>query len=129
MIFYIYSLKNFSIPRNSWIPRKNLGGLNLAIKRAKPNKGGTGSSCGPETQEEVVLKKAEKKKENGKKTQEKTATSTSQRGVENRKTNKDASSSSTPRNQQKDKLKKVDMSTKTENTLDSFQNWNLAPEE
>ena len=37
------------------------GGLNLAIKRAKPKTAGPSSIPGPETQEEVALKESEKK--------------------------------------------------------------------
>ena len=37
------------------------GGLNLAVKRAKPNTGGAKSTSGPNMQKEVVLKKSEKK--------------------------------------------------------------------
>ena len=38
------------------------GGLNLAKKWAKPNKGGPGSSSGPKTNGEVFLKKKNEKK-------------------------------------------------------------------
>ena len=37
------------------------GGLNLAIKRAKPNTAGPSSIPGPKTQEEVALKKVRKR--------------------------------------------------------------------
>ena len=39
-------------------------GLNLANKRAKPATGGSSSIAGPKTQEEVALKKTEKKSRN-----------------------------------------------------------------
>ena len=39
-----------------------MGSLNFAVKGAKLSKGGPGMPSGPKTQEEVVLKKAEKKK-------------------------------------------------------------------
>ena len=63
------------------------GGLNLAIKTAKSNKGGPGSSCGPKTQEEVVLMKTEKKKKEKGANKEQPATADSQPDVENTDTN------------------------------------------
>ena len=52
-----------TMPNNSHLEGYRVsGGLNLAIKRAKPNKGGPGSSSGPKTHEDVILKKAERKR-------------------------------------------------------------------
>ena len=60
---------------------------------------------------------------------EKTAMAASQLDVEKGETSKKAQSSSAPRKQQKGKLKKLGMSTKPKDILDTFQNWNLAPAE
>ena len=59
----------------------------------------------------------------------KTATAASQLDVEKGETNKKAQTSSTLRKQQKEKLKKMGMSTKPKVILDTFCNPNLAPAE
>ena len=94
---------------------------------------------GPETQEEVALKKSEKKTK-GKKPDNKPKKSTKQTGTavdqsseQSTSTldtsNRDVQSSSTPKNKQKAKLKKIDSETRPEDILDTFQNGNLAPAE
>ena len=115
------------------------GGLNLTIKRAKPNSVGPSSMPGPKTQEEVALKKSEKKTKGKKpdnkpeKSPKKTATAVDQSNEQSTSTldtsNKDVQSSSTPKNKQKVKLKKTDSETRPEEILDTFQNQNLAPAE
>ena len=117
------------------------GGLNLAIKRAKPNTAGPSSISGPKTQEEVVLKKCEKKMK-GKKSDDKpeklpnklqTTIAVDQSNEQSRSTmvtsNKDVHASSTPKTKQKAKLKTIDSQTRPEDILDTFQNRNLAPAE
>ena len=108
------------------------GGLNLAIKRAKPNTAGPNSIPGPKTQEEVALKISEKKTKGKKpdskpkKSPKQTATAVDQSNEQSTSTldtsNKDVQSSSTPKNKQKAKLKKIDSETRLEDILDTFQN-------
>ena len=92
---------------------------------------------GPETQEEIVLKKCEKKTK-GKKSDEKhgkmprqTAIAVDQGNEQSTPTldtsNKDVHASSNPKTKQKAKLKKIDSQTHPEDILDTFQNRNLAP--
>ena len=115
------------------------GGLNLAIKWAKPNTAGPSSIPGPKTQEEVALKKSEKKTK-GKKPDDKPEKSPKQiaTAVDQSKeqwtstldtSNKDVQSGSTPKNKQKAKLKKIDSETRPEDILDILQNRKLAPTE
>ena len=121
------------------ITSKDGGGLNLAIKRAKPNTAGPSSIPGPKTQEEAAIKKSEKKTK-GKKQGDKpetspkqTATAVDQSNEQSTSildtSNKDVQSSSTPKNKQKAQLKKIDSETRPEDILDTFQNRNLAPAE
>ena len=113
------------------------GGLNLAIKRAKPNTAGPSSIPGPKTQEEVALNKSEKKTKSknpgDRKLPKQTATAVDQSNEKSNSTldtsNRDVQSSSTPKNKQKVKLKKIDSETWPEDILDTFQNRNLAPAE
>ena len=116
------------------------GGLNLAIKRAKPNIAGPRSIPGSKTQEEVVLKKSEKKLKNKKRGDlsetliKQTASSANpdrhEKSISTLDTpNKDVESSSTPKNKQKAKWKKIYSTTRPEDFLDTFQNQNLAPAE
>ena len=67
-------------------------------------------------------KKSEKK--NCERPRKKIASAASQSEIEKGETNKETQSSSTTRKQQKEKLKKVDMSIKPEDILDKFQNRN-----
>ena len=95
------------------------GGLNLAIKRAKPNTAGPSSIPGPKTQEEVALNKSEKKTKSknpgDRKLPKQTATAVDQSNEKSNSTldtsNRDVQSSSTPKNKQKVKLKKIDSET------------------
>ena len=109
------------------------GGLNLAIKRAKPNLAGPSS-----TKEESDKKKTEKKvkKKNQNKQQQgtsQTATaadleqeqSTSKSGKLDHKTQ----TSSTPKSKQRSKLKCIDSQTPPEDIIDTFHNRNIAPSE
>ncbi|XP_063713803.1 uncharacterized protein LOC134841699 [Symsagittifera roscoffensis] len=111
--------------RNLW----GREGLNLAIKRAKPNTGGPSLSSGPKTQEEVALKKTERKSKTKKDANKEKAKSISSQPAAAVTTDNNTQSSSTPRHKQKTKLNKVGMSTKPEDILDTFQNTNLAPAE
>ena len=112
------------------------GGL-LSIKRAKPYTAGPSSIPGPKTQEEVALKKSEKKTKTKKpddkpeKSPKQTATAVDQSNEQSTSSldtsNKDVQSSSTPKNKQRAKLKKIDSETRPKDILDTFQNRNLAP--
>ena len=101
-------------------------GLNLAIKRDKPNTGGPSLIAGPKTQEEVALKKTEKKLRN-KNQVDQPETSTKQTAPAISTPDKDGQSRSTPKMKQKAKLKMIDLTTRPEDFLDTFQNRNLAP--
>ena len=115
------------------------GGLNLAIKRAKPNTAGPSSIPGPKTQEEIALKKCEKKTKGKKpdykpgKLLKQTAITVDQGNEQSTSTldtsNKDVHASSSPKTKQKAKLKTIDSQTRPEDILDTFQNRNLAPAE
>ena len=109
--------------------RREREGLKLANMRAKPNTGGPSLSSGPKTQEEVAHKKTEKKSKTKKDANKEKAKSISSQPAAAVTTDNNTQSSSTPRSEQKTKLKKVDMSTKPEDILDTFQNRNLAPAE
>ena len=102
------------------------GGRTLAIKRAKLNTAGPSSIPGPKTQDEIALKKCEKKTK-GKKSDDKpgkllqqTAIAVDQGNEQSTSTldtsNKDVHASSTPKTKQN-----------LEDILDTFQNRNLAP--
>ena len=112
------------------------GGLNLAIKRAKPNTAGPSSWAGSKTQEEIAMKMGNKKAKE-KRPEDKQNKLTKQSAVavdqgmeqstSNSKTLKnDAHASSTPKTKQKAKLKTIDSQTRPEDILDTFQNRNLA---
>ena len=110
------------------------GGLNLAIKRAKPNLAGP-SSTTEESDKQKTEKKVKEKKNQSKQQQgtSKTATatdpeqeqSTSKSGKLDHKTQ----SSSTPKSKQRPKLKCIDTQTPPEDIIETFHNRNLAPSE
>ena len=115
------------------------GDLNLNIKRAKPNTAGPSSIPGPKTQEEVALKKCEKKMKD-KKSDDKPEKSLKQTAIAVDQNNKQSTStldtskenipsSSTPKTKQKAKQKEIDSETRPEDILDTFQNRKLAPAE
>ena len=110
------------------------GGLNLAIKRAKPN------LAGPSSPADECDKKRTDKKVKEKKTQSKqnnvtgqTATATAQGQKQPTSTletlGQNTQSSSTPKSKQRTKLKCIDSQTSSADILDAFQNRNLAPPE
>ena len=108
------------------------GGLNLAIKRAKPNLAGPSS-----TTEESVKKKTEKKvkeKKNQNKQQQGTSQTATAADLEQEqstsksgKLDKKTQTSSTPKSKQRSKLKCIDSQTPPEDMIDTFHNRNLAP--
>ena len=115
------------------------GGLNLAIKRAKPNLAGPSLLAGQKLPDEIAKKRTDKKikekriqsKQNNLTGQ--TAIATHQ-GQEQLTSNlgtlvHDTQSNSTPKTKQKTKLKFIDSQTSPEDILDTFQNRNLAPAE
>ena len=112
------------------------GSLSLAIKAAKPNTAGPGSMSRPKTQEEIVLKKCEKKTKEKKsddkqsKLPRQTAIAVDQRNEQSTSmlddSNKDVHTSSTPKNKQKAIIKTIDSQTRPEDIVDTFQNRNLA---
>ena len=117
------------------------GGLSLDIKKAKPNTAGPTSIFGPKTQEEEVgLRKSEKKSKNKNEddqletlTKQTASAINSDRHAQSSSTldtpNKNVQSSSTPKNKEKANLKKVDSATRPEDNLDTFKNRNLAQAE
>ena len=113
------------------------GGLNLAIKRAKPNMAGPSLLAGQKLPDESAKKRTDKKakekrtqsKQNNLKGQNAIATdqgqeqSTSNLGT----LDHDTQTSSTPKTKKKTKLKSIDSQTSPEDIVDTFQNRNLAP--
>ena len=112
------------------------GGLNLAVKRAKPNLAGPK----PNT-EEININKPEKsgkeKKGRSKKQQGTNQAATAANPEQEQATSKPESetvdtkiqSSSTPKAKQRPKLKCIDSHTPLEDIVDKFHNRNLAPSE
>ena len=110
------------------------GGLNLAIKRAKPNLAGP-SSPADESDKKRTDKKAKEKRTKSKQnnltgqtviaTDQGPEQSTSKLGTLGQNTQ----TSSTPKTKQRTKLKCIDSQTSLEDILDTFQNRNLAPAE
>ena len=94
--------------------------------------------AGPKTQKEIAMKKGEKKtkekrsedKQNKPPRQTAIAFDQSMESTSTSETlNKDVHASSTPKTKQKAKLKTIDVQTRPEDILDTFQNRNLAPAE
>ena len=105
------------------------GGLNLAIRRAKPNLAGPKSTI-----EENDIKKSEKKNRNKQQqgtSQTATAVNPEQEQSTTRPEKVDTKnqSSSTPKPKQRSKLKCIDSHTPLEDIVDTFHNRNLAPSE
>ena len=110
------------------------GGLNLAVKRAKPNLAGPKSTI-----EENDTKKSEKngkeKKNRNKQQQGKSQTATAVNPEQEQSTSRPEKvdtknqSSSTPKPKQRSKLKYIDSHTPLEDIVDTFHNRNLAPSE
>ena len=110
------------------------GGLNLAIKRAKPNLAGPSSPADESDKKRTDKKVKEKRtqsKQNNLPGQTAIATdqgqeqSTSKLGTLGHNTQ----TSSTPKTKQRTKLKCIDSQTSPEDIFDTFQNRNLAPAE
>ena len=112
------------------------GGLNLAIKRAKPNLAGPK----PNTEENNINKpekSGKEKKGRSKKQQETNQAATAANPEQEQATSKPESetvdtkiqSSSTPKAKQRPKLKCIDSHTPLEDIVDTFHNRNLAPSE
>ena len=110
------------------------GGLNLAIKRAKPNLAGPSSTTEESDKKKTEKKVKEKKNQNNQQhgtSQTATATdpeqeqSTSKSGKSFHKTQ----TSSTPKSKQRTNLKCIDSQTPPEDIIDTFQDRNLAPSE
>ena len=91
------------------------------------NIGEPGSSNAQKTQEVAALKKTEKKSETKK--QDDKPESTTQQTATAATAGSNTQSSSTPESKEKTKLNRIDLGTKPEDTLDTFQNRNLAPAE
>ena len=110
------------------------GGLNLAIKRAKPNLAGPKSTI-----EEDDTKKSEKKvKEKKNQIKQQQGTSQTATAVDPEqeqstcrpeKLDNKNQSSSTPKSKQRSKLNCIDSQTPPEEIIDTFHNRNLAPSE
>ena len=112
------------------------GGLNLAVKRAKPNLAGPKLNT-----EENITNKPEKsgkeKKGRSKKQQGTNQAATAANSEQEKATSKPESdtvdtkiqSSSTPKAKQRPKLKGIDSHTPLEDIVDTFHNRNLAPSE
>ena len=110
------------------------GGLNLAVKRAKPNLAGPKSSI-----EENDTKKSEKngkeKKNRNKQQQGTSQTATAVNPEQEQSTSRPEKvdtknqSRSTPKPKQRSKLKCIDTHTPLEDIVDTFHNRNLAPSE
>ena len=110
------------------------GGLNLAIKRAKPNLAGPSSTADESDKKRTdknVKEKRIQSKQNNLTGQTAIATdqgqeqSTSKLGTLGHNTQ----TSSTPKTKQRTKLKCIDSQTPPEDILDTFQNQNLSPAE
>ena len=111
------------------------GGLNLAIKRAKPN------LAGPKSSEEIITNKPEKsgKEKKGRSKQQQgtnaNQTATAVNSEQEQAISKPDSvtvdtkiqSSSTPKTKQRPKLKGIDAHTPLEDIVETFHNRNLAP--
>ena len=107
------------------------GGLNLAIKRAKPNLAGP-SSTAEESDKKKTEKKAKEKKNQNNQKNETGQTATASNPEQEQSTSKSGKlghkkTSSTPKSKQQTKLKCIDSQTPPEDILDTFQNRNLAP--
>ena len=112
------------------------GGLNLAVKRAKPNLAGPK----PNTEENITNKpekRGKEKKGRSKKQQGTNQAATAANSEQEKATSKPESdtvdtkiqSSSTPKAKQRPKLKGIDSHTPLEDIVDTFHNRNLAPSE
>ena len=112
------------------------GGLNLAVKRAKPNLAGPK----PNTEENITNmpeKSGKEKKGRSKKQQGTNQAATAANSEQEKATSKPESdtvdnkiqSSSTPKAKQRPKLKDIDSHTPLEDIVDTFHNRNLAPSE
>ena len=96
-------------------------GLKLAVKRTKTNKGGPNSASWPNTHEKIILKVFENKKKSVQEARkEKAATTPNDRVTEE--AEKEMSKKSW-------EMKKVDLSIKPEELLDTCQSRYLAPSE
>ena len=106
----------------------------MAVKRTIANKGGPNSASGPNTQEEIIQKNSKKKKKSVQEARsEKAATAPNDRVTEEAEKEMKSQSSSIPRDEQKGGggggMKKVELSIKPEELLDTCQNRDLAPSE
>ena len=110
------------------------GGLNLAIKRAKPNLAGP-SSTTKESDKKKTGKKVKEKKNQNKQQQGVSQTATAADPEQEQSTSKSGKldhktqTSSTPKSKQRSKLKCIDSQTPPEDIIDTFHNRNLAPSE
>ena len=110
------------------------GGLNLAIKRAKPNLAGPKSTI-VENDTKKSEKNGEKKKNRNKQQQGTSQTATAVNPEQEQSTSRPEKldtknqSSSTPKPKQRSKLKCIDSHTPLEDIVDTFHNRNLAPSE
>ena len=118
------------------------GGLNLAVKRAKPNLAGPKPAeyRVPNTEENITNKpekSGKEKKGQSKKQQGTNQAATAANSEQEKATSKPESdtvdtkiqSSSTPKAKQRPKLKGIDSHTPLEDIVDTFHNRNLAPSE
>ena len=110
------------------------GGLNLAIKRAKPNLAGP-SSTTEESDKKKTEEKVKEKKNQNKQQQGTSQTATVADPEQEQSTSKSekldhkTQTSSTPKSKQRSKLKCIDSQTPPEDIIDTFHNRNLAPSE
>ena len=108
------------------------GGLNLAIKRAKPNLASP-SSTAEESDKKKTEKKAKEKKNQNNQQNGTGQTATAADPEQEQSTSKSeklghkTQTSCTPKSKQRTKLKCIDFQTPPEDILDTFQNRNLAP--
>ena len=108
------------------------GGLNVAIKRAKPNLAGPSSTAEESDKKKTEKKAKEKKSQNNQQNgTDQTATAADpeqeQSSSKSGKLGHRTQTSSTPKSKQRTKLKCFDSQTPLEDILDTFQNRNLAP--
>ena len=110
------------------------GGLNLAVKRAKPNLAGPKSTI-EENNTNKPEKSGKEKKGRNKQQQGTSQTATAANLEQEQSTSKPervdtkTQSSSTPKAKQRPKLKCIDSHTPLEDIVDTFHNRNLAPSE
>ena len=110
------------------------GGLNLAVKRAKPNLAGPKSTI-EENNTNKPEKSGKEKKGRNKQQQGTSETATAANLEQEQSTSKPervdtkTQSSSTPKAKQRPKLKCIDSHTPLEDIVDTFHNRNLAPSE